>query len=106
MRIVILLFCFATLSVQNLVPAETRTVQGIVTNNGEPIKGAEVQIENRATLQLRSYITQEDGEYHFANLLLDAEYQIWAKRGDMESKKQTVSQFNSKKLIKIDLILQ
>jgi|SRR5580704_15488710 hypothetical protein len=106
MRIVVLLFCFAMLSVQSLVPAETRTVEGTVINNGEPIRGAVVQIENRATLQLRSYVTQQDGAYHFAGLPLDAEYQIWAKRGDMESKKQTVSQFNSKKLVKIDLVLE
>ena len=106
MRIVARLLFFALLSVQLLVPAETRIVQGIVTNDGEPIKGAVVQIENRATLQLRSYVTQQDGEYHFANLALDAEYQVWAKRGDKESKKQTVSQFNSKKVVKIDLAVE
>ncbi len=106
MRIIFLLFCFAMLSIQNLIPAETRTVQGVVTNNREPIRGAVVQIENRATMQLRSYITQQDGAYHFANLQLDADYQVWAKRGGMESKKQTVSQFNSKKVVRIDLVLE
>ena|SRR5579863_6269749 len=105
MRIAAQLLCLAMLSVQHLVPAETRTVEGIVTNSGEPIKGAVVQIENRITKQLRSYVTQDDGEYHFANLQLDADYQIWAKRGDKESKKETVSQFNSKKVVKMDLVL-
>jgi hypothetical protein len=100
------LLCLFALCVQNLVPAETRTVQGTVTNDGELIRGAVVQIENRATLQLRSYITQQDGEYHFANLQLDVDYDVWAKRGGKESKRQTLSQFNSKKVVRIDLVLE
>jgi len=106
MKIGAKLLCLAALCVQNLVPAETRTVHGTVTNDGELIRGAVVQIENRATLQLRSYITQQDGEYHFANLQLDVDYDVWAKRGDRESKRQTLSQFNSKKLVRIDLVLE
>jgi hypothetical protein len=100
------LLCLAVLCVQSLVPAETRTVEGIVTNDGEVMKGAVVQIENRATQQLRSYVTQQDGAYHFGGLLFDVEYQIWAKRGDKESKRETVSQFDSKKVVKLDLVLK
>ncbi len=99
------LLCLAAMCVQTLTPADTRTVQGTVTNNGEPIRGAVVQIENRANLQLRSYITQQDGAYHFAGLLFNVDYQIWAKRGDKESKKETVSQFDGKKEVKLDLVL-
>jgi hypothetical protein len=99
------LLCLVVLCVQNLVPADTRTVQGIVTNDGEPIRGAVVQIENRATQQLRTYVTQQDGAYHFAGLLFDVDYQVWAKRGDKETKRETVSQFDSKKVVKLDLVL-
>lgn len=106
MKIGPMLLCLAVLGVQNLVPAETRTVEGTVTNDGEAIAGAVVQIENRATKQLRSYVTQQDGEYHFANLQLDVDYQVWAKRGDKETKKETLSQFNSKKVVRIDLVLK
>jgi hypothetical protein len=100
------LLLLAALCVQILSPVETRTLSGIVTNDGEPIKGAVVQIENCATLQLRSFITQQDGGYHFAGLLFDVDYQVWAKRGAMESKRKTLSQFNGKKDVKIDLVLQ
>lgn len=100
------LLLLMVLCVPILSPVETRTVSGIVTNDGEPIRGAVVQIENCATLQLRSYITQQDGAYHFAGLLFDVDYQVWAKRGTLESKRKTLSQFDGKKEVKIDLVLQ
>jgi hypothetical protein len=92
--------------VQNLAPASNRTLQGIVTNDREPIRGAVVQLENRATLEVRSYITQRDGQYHFSGLMPDVDYDVWAKRGDKRSPKKTLSQFNEKSSVRIDLILE
>jgi hypothetical protein len=65
-----------------------------------------VQLENCATLEVRSYITQKDGQYHFSGLKYDVEYQVWAKRGDRHSPRKTVSQFNEKPSVSIDLMLE
>ena len=47
----------------------TRTVEGMVTNAAnQPVAKAVVQLKNTKTLQIRSFITQEDGSYHFAGL--------------------------------------
>src|SRR5260370_15365811 len=46
--------------------AATRSVQGAVTNSDDsPAVGAVVQLENTKTLQVRSFITQADGLFHF-----------------------------------------
>jgi hypothetical protein len=91
---------------QNLAPASSRMLYGTVTNDREPIRGAVVQLENCATLAVRSYITREDGRYHFSGLEHDVEYRVWAKRGDLRSPKKTLSQFNEKDSVRIDLILE
>jgi hypothetical protein len=44
----------------------TRSVQGAVTSADDtPVNGAVVQLKNLKTLQIRSFITQEDGIYYF-----------------------------------------
>jgi hypothetical protein len=46
--------------------ANSRSVQGLVTGpDDKPIAGAVVQLKDTRSLQVRSFITQEDGAYHF-----------------------------------------
>jgi hypothetical protein len=86
--------------------AANRTLRGMVMNDGEPIRGAVVQLETCATLEIRTFITQNDGQYHFSGLTYGVDYQVWAKRGDRESRKKTLSQFNEQPSVTIDLILE
>ena len=87
----------------------TRTVQGTVTNaeNGI-VTGAVVQLKNLKTLQIRSYITQQDGIYHFNELSPDIDYELRAddKATGTSSKTHTLSSFDSRKEARIDLKLQ
>ena len=47
----------------------TRGVQGMVTSPEDtPVDGAVVQLKNTKTLQIRSFITKEDGLYYFHGL--------------------------------------
>src|SRR5450759_5198861 len=49
----------------------TRSVQGSVSNpDDSAVVGAVVQIKNMKTLQIRSFITLEDGTYRFFELCL------------------------------------
>jgi hypothetical protein len=104
--LVALILGVAILRAEYLAPAANRMLQGTVTNDGEPIRGAVVLLENRATLEVRSYITQQDCQYHFSGLNYDVDYDVWAKRGDKRSPKKTLSQFNEKTVVRIDLILE
>lgn len=74
----------------------TRSVSGtVVDQNGKPVAGAVVQIENSALLQVRSYITQSDGMYHFVELYRDADYRLKAIYHGAEGPRKTLSQFDS-----------
>ncbi|MGH9646644.1 MAG: carboxypeptidase-like regulatory domain-containing protein [Bryobacteraceae bacterium] len=74
----------------------TRSVSGIVTDqNGNPVKGAVVLIENTAVLRIRSYITQDDGKYHFAGLYRDVDYRLKAKYNGWAGQAKTLSEFDS-----------
>ena len=49
------------------------------TRQNQPVAKAVVQLKNTKTLQIRSFITQDDGSYHFAGLGTDVEYQLKAE---------------------------
>ncbi len=64
---------------------------------------AVVQLKNTKTLQIRSFITQKDGSYHFAGLGTDVEYQLKADHDGVSTSWKTLSIFNSKKTAVINL---
>jgi hypothetical protein len=85
----------------------TRTVEGRVSNAAnQPVAKAVVQLKNTKTLQIRSFITQEDGSYHFAGLQTDVEYQVKADFNGVSTSWKTLSVFNSKKTPIINLKLK
>jgi len=85
----------------------TRTVEGRVTNAArQPVAGAVVQLKNTKTLQIRSFITQGDGNYHFAGLQTDVDYQLKADHDGVTTSWKTLSVFNSKKTPIINLKLK
>src|ERR1039458_3538659 len=72
-----------------------RTVQGIVTDEADnPISGAIVQLENMKTLQIRSFITKEKGDYYFSDLNTDIDYKLHAENHGMISSTKTLSSFD------------
>src|ERR1700720_1139595 len=86
----------------------TRSVQGAVTNSDDsPSVGAIVQLENTKTLQIRSFITQDDGVYHFYELNTDVDYKLKAedKKSGASSDAKTLSSFDSRKQAIINLKL-
>jgi hypothetical protein len=87
--------------------SETRTVEGRVTNaENQAVENAVVQLKNTKTLQIRSFITQQDGSYHFAGLQTDVEYQVKADHDGVSTSWKTLSVFNSKKTPVINLKLK
>jgi hypothetical protein len=78
--------------------ANSRSVQGLVTGpDDKPIAGAVVQLKDTRSLQVRSFITQEDGAYHFSGLKGDIDYQLTAKAGDASVGPKTLSIFDNRK---------
>jgi len=87
----------------------TRSVQGVVTSADEkPVSGAVVQIKNTKTLQIRSFITQDNGSYYFHELSPDVDYELRAfdSRHEASSPTKSLSSFDSRKLAILDLKLK
>ena len=84
----------------------TRSVQGLVSNPDESaVAGAVVQLKNMKTLQVRSFITLEDGTYHFFELSPDVDYELKADFQGASSGPKTLSSFDGRKKAIINLKL-
>src|SRR5664279_1281412 len=83
-----------------------RSVQGSVSNPDDSAAvGAVVQLKNMKTLQVRSFITLEDGTSHFFELSPDVDYELKADLKGASSGPKTLSSFDSRKKAVINLKL-
>ena len=86
--------------------AQMRSVEGVVRDaNDNPVEGAVVQLKNTKTLQVRSFITKADGTFYFHGLSPNADYELKADFRDAASDSKTVSVFDDRKKITINLKL-
>ena len=77
--------------------ANSRAVTGTVTTADDKlVSGAVVQLKDMRTLQVRSFITLDDGQYHFSGLRPDIDYELTAKSGEMTATKK-LSLFDNRK---------
>lgn len=84
-----------------------KSVSGIVTDaNGNPVPGAIVQLKNTRTLQVRSFIAKDMGEYYFQGLATDADYELRADANGKSSGTKTLSAFDSHAEAKVNLQLK
>src|ERR1051326_544259 len=80
------LSAFADKKDKNGEPANQRSVQGTVTDNKDnPVTGAVVYIKNSKTLQIRSFITKDQGSYYFHSLSPDVDYELHAESNGVAS---------------------
>ncbi|MBZ2178463.1 MAG: carboxypeptidase-like regulatory domain-containing protein [Acidobacteriota bacterium] len=92
---------------QDKESANTRAVQGSVKTPDENVaEGAVVQIKNTKTMQVRSFITKADGIFTFAGLNAGVDYELKATFRGMESAVRTVSTFDDRKRVIINLRLE
>jgi hypothetical protein len=86
--------------------ANTRSVQGVVTDaNGNPVADATVQLKDTKQLQIRSFKTGADGNYHFSGLSTNTEYELKAEKDSATSGKKTLSIYNTQKTATVNLKL-
>jgi hypothetical protein len=83
-----------------------RSVKGMVSDaNGNAVVGAVVQLKNKKSLQIRSFITKERGEYFFTGLSTEVDYEVKAESQGMSSPPRNVSSFDTEKVAIRDLKL-
>src|SRR5580692_5652735 len=98
-----LLLCACFIAAQDAKhEAQLRTVHGIVTDKSEaPVGAAVVFLKNTRSNVVRSYISDDAGNYRFSGLDPNADYEIHAEKDGAKSPTRTISSFDSKK----DLVL-
>jgi hypothetical protein len=111
---IILVACLALGTVALALPAASahaqqafRTVNGLVSDKGgAPIKGAVVHLKDTKSLAMRSYITADDGQYKFAQLSTNVDYEVWADSSGKKSDSKSISSFDNKSAATVNLKVQ
>jgi hypothetical protein len=84
-----------------------RTILGKVVDDTEtPVGGATVFLKNLKTKNVKSFTSQPGGDYRFAQVGMVDDYEVWAERGKAKSPVKTVSSFDSRKELNIQLKLK
>lgn len=83
---------------------QPRTLQGqVMAQNDSPVNGAVVYLKNTRSLAVRSYITGQDGNYHFSGLAQNVDYEVYAERDGQKSDTKTLSGFDTRPVSVINL---
>jgi len=87
--------------------AQLRTVHGIVSDKSEsPVAASVVFLKNVRTNTVRSYIADNEGNYRFSGLDPNVDYEVHAEKDGAKSQTRTVSSFDSRKDIILNLKLE
>ena len=83
---------------------QLRSVNGRVTGSGDAaLKDAIVYIKNTRTLAVKTYIADDAGKYQFNALMPSVDYEIFAESNGKKSDTRTLSSFDSRKDVTINL---
>lgn len=81
-----------------------RILQGKVTDKAEaPLRGAVVYLKDDHTLSVKSFISDDSGGYRFGQLSQATDYEVWAEAAGKKSAVKSISSFDSKNDIVINL---
>jgi hypothetical protein len=84
-----------------------RTVSGTVLNaNSDPVSGATVFLKNQKTKTIRSFSSLTNGHFHFAQVNMTEDFDLWAEKDDHKSTVKTVSSWDARKDFISDLKLK
>ena len=85
----------------------TRSIVGTVMDaRGSAVPKAVVLLKDTKTLQVRSYLAQDDGKYHFYGLSSDINYELRAQANGLTSPIKTVNVFDSHRIVNLNLKLK
>jgi len=84
--------------------AQLRTVRGVVLDKSDsPVSSSVVFLKNTRTNSVRSSYTDETGSYRFSGLDPNADYELHAEKEGAKSQTRTVSSFDGRKDIVLNL---
>ena len=81
-----------------------RNVTGTVVDNGSaPVASATVFLKNLKTKTIRSYTSSAAGRFHFAQVNMTDDYELWAEKEGKKSPTKTVSSWDARKEFETEL---
>jgi len=84
-----------------------RTVSGTVLNaDSQAVSGATVFLKNEKTKSIRSYDSTADGHFHFSQVDMSVDFDLWAEKDGKKSATKTVSSWDERKDFISDLKLK
>jgi hypothetical protein len=75
----------------------------VMDRQDNPLPGAVVYLTNTRTRAVKTYIVGDDGSYRFPALSLNIDYEVFADYNGHRSDTKTVSQFDSRSQVYINL---
>jgi hypothetical protein len=101
-------FCALSASAQDKKHnSQLKTVRGVVMEKSDnPVQSAVVFLKDTHSNQVRSNITNEQGEYRFSGLDPNAEYELYAEKDGAKSQTRNISSFDSRTDIVLNLKLE
>ena len=82
----------------------SRTVTGTVLGKGDiALGGAVVYLKNAKTLAVKSYIADDSGQFRFASLSTNVDYELYAEFNGVRSSTKSISSFDSRTAVQVTL---
>ena len=82
----------------------TRLLTGKVLDHSDnPLPNAVVYLTNTRTRAVKTYIVSQDGTYRFPSLQPNIDYEVYAQHNGHKSDSKTVSQFDDRPQVLINL---
>jgi hypothetical protein len=104
---ILALVCIAVVAQDAKREAQLRTVHGIVQDKSENLVSESVVfLKNTRTNVVRSSYTDSTGKYRFSGLDPNADYEIHAEKEGSKSATHTVSSFDGRKDISLNLKIE
>ena len=83
-----------------------RNVAGLVVEGDSPVHGATVFLRNTKTKAIRSYTSESNGRFRFAQVSMTDDYDLWAEKDGKKSATKTVSSWDARKDFETELKLK
>jgi len=84
--------------------AQLRVVHGLVEDKDEnPVPSSVVYLVNVKTKAVKTSFADDKGQYRFSGLDPNVDYEIHAERNDLTSSSRTISSFDSRRDIEVNL---
>lgn len=86
--------------------SQLRSVHGLVLDKSQnPISNGIVYLRNMKTNNIRTHISDSQGHYQFSGLNPNVDFQIYAEYKHHKSSRHTISSFESRQDIQLDLVI-